>query len=73
MEVSSRKLPYSYALGLFPSLTLISARPELAQRLLLHPDGMGNEGVEKLRALCREIGVREEEATGAVNSTVAAR
>ena len=62
LEVYSRKLPYSYALGLFPSLTLISARPELAQRLLLHPDGMGNEGVEKLRALCSEIGVREEEA-----------
>ena len=62
LEVYSRKLPYSYALGLFPSLTLISARPELAQRLLLHPEGMGNEGVEKLRALCREIGVREEEA-----------
>ena len=62
LEVYSRMLPYSYALGLFPSLTLISARPELAQRLLLHPDGMGNEGVEKLRALCSEIGVREEEA-----------
>ena len=62
LEAYSRKLPYSYALGLFPSLTLISTRPELAQRLLLNPEGMGNEGVEKLRALCREKGVREEEA-----------
>lgn len=62
LEAYSRKLPYSYALGLFPSLTLVSARPELAQRLLLNPEGMGNDGVEKLRALCRGLGVREEEA-----------
>ena len=55
LEVYSRKLPYSYALGLFPSLTLMDARPELAQRLLLHPEGMGNEGVEKLRALGADI------------------
>ena len=62
LEPYSRKLPYSYALGLFPSLTLMDERPELAMRLLLHPEGMGNEGVEKLRARCRELGVREEEA-----------
>ena len=62
LEPYSRKLSYTYALGLFPSLTLMDARPELAMRLLLHPDGMGNEGVEKLRARCRERGVREEEA-----------
>ena len=51
LEPYARKLPYSYALGLFPALTLMSTRPELAQRLLLSPEGMGNEGVEKLRAL----------------------
>ncbi len=62
LEPYSRKLPYSYALGLFPSLTLMDERPELAMRLLLHPEGMGNDGVEKLRARCRELGVREEEA-----------
>lgn len=62
LEPYSRKLPYSYALGLFPALTLIEARPQIALRLLLHPAGAGNEGVEKLRARCRELGVREEEA-----------
>ncbi|HIS04046.1 MAG TPA: TrmH family RNA methyltransferase [Candidatus Pullichristensenella avicola] len=62
LEPYARALPYSYALGLFPSLTLIDARPELAMRLLVHPDGMGGEGVEKLRARCRDLGVREEEA-----------
>ena len=62
LEPYARSLSYSYALGLFPSLTLMDARPELALRLLLHPDGLGNEGGEKLRARCRELGVREEEA-----------
>ena len=60
LEPYSRKLPYSYALGLFPSLQLMEAHPERARRLLLHPDGLGSDGVEKLRALCAERGVREE-------------
>ena len=62
LEPYSRRLPYSYALGLFPSLQLIEAHPERAQRLLLHPEGLGSEGVEKLRALCAARGVREEMA-----------
>ena len=60
LEPYSRKLPYSYALGVFPCLQLMEACPERARRLLLHPQGLGSEGVEKLRARCREAGVREE-------------
>ena len=30
LEAYSRKLPYSYALGVFPSLMLMEAHPELA-------------------------------------------
>jgi len=62
LESYSRKLPYSYALGVFPSLMLMEACPERVQRLLLHPDGLKNEGVEKLRAICAERGIREEMA-----------
>lgn len=62
LEPYDKKLPYSYALGIFPALNLLEHRPDAAQRLLLHPDGMGNEGVEKLRARCRELGIREEQA-----------
>jgi len=62
LEAYSRKLDYSYALGVFPSLMLMEAHPEKAQRLLLHPDGLKNEGVAKLRTLCAELGVREEMA-----------
>ena len=59
LEPYSRKLDYSYQLGVFPSLMLLEARPECAQRLL-HPQGLENEGVVKLRARCAELGVREE-------------
>ena len=62
LEPYSRKLPYSYQLGVFPALMLLEARPECARRLLLHPQGLGNDGVEKLRARCAELGVREEVA-----------
>ena len=60
LEPYSRKLPYSYQLGVFPALMLLEARPECASRLLLHPQGLENEGVVKLRARCAELGVREE-------------
>lgn len=62
LEPYSRKLDYSYALGVFPSLMLMEAQPQRVQRLLLHPDGLRNEGVQKLREACARLGVREEMA-----------
>ena len=62
LEPYSKKLDYSYCLGLFPSLTLIEAQGDKALRLLVHPAGEGNEGVEKLRAKCLEMGIRCEPA-----------
>ncbi|MDD3410096.1 MAG: TrmH family RNA methyltransferase [Eubacteriales bacterium] len=59
------ELTYSYAPGVFPSLALMSAAPERAQRLLLSSRAEG-EGIEKLRAVCRERGVREEVADKAL-------
>ena len=60
LEPYSKKLSYSYALGVFPSLMLLEAKPEDAVRLLLHPASEENEGVKKLRERCAELGVREE-------------
>ena len=62
LEPYSRKLDYSYALGVFPALMLMEAQPQRALRLLLHPDGLKNEGVAKLREMCATRGVREEMA-----------
>jgi len=60
-----QSLNYSYAPGIFPSLELMRVAPERAQRLLLSEKAHG-EGVEKLRAVCREHGVREEIADKAL-------
>ena len=60
LEPYSKKLPYSYTLGVFPSLMLLEAQPERAMRLLIHSDGEKNEGVQKLRERCAALGVREE-------------
>lgn len=60
LEPYSRKLPYSYALGVFPALKLLEARPESVSRLLLHSEGLRNEGVSLLREKCAALGIREE-------------
>ena len=62
LESYDKNLPYSYALGVYPALNLLETRPEVVTRLLIHPDGLLNEGVVKLRAKCKELSIREEEA-----------
>ena len=47
LEPYARKLPYSYALGLFPALTLMSTRPELAQRYLREVEAKWNASYEQ--------------------------
>ena len=61
----SAELEYSYTPGVFPSLELMRAKPEKAMRLLISERAQG-EGVEKLRQVCREHGVREEIADKAL-------
>ncbi|MCL1854368.1 MAG: TrmH family RNA methyltransferase [Clostridia bacterium] len=53
------ELPYSYALGIFPSLALMQAAPQRARRLLLSQHAQG-EGLRTLRELCAKHQVREE-------------
>ena len=62
LDPYSKKLDYSYCLGLFPSITLMETRPEAVLRLLTQPAGAGNEGVEKLRRMCLDRGIRSEDA-----------
>lgn len=65
LKAYSSDLPYSYTPGVFPSLQLMQNAPQRALRLLLSERAQG-EGVEKLRALCREHHVREEVADKAL-------
>jgi rRNA methylases len=59
-------LDYSYAPGVFPSMECLKHRPEKVRRLLVHSSAAGREGVEKLRRLAEELGVRTEEADRAL-------
>lgn len=58
-------LPYSYAPGVFPAMQVLENAPERARRLLISERAQG-EGIERLRALCREHRVREEIADRAL-------
>ena len=63
LEPYSKELSYSYARGLYPSLSLLEARPETAQRLLLSQDALKDAGgAGKLREKCALLGIREEVA-----------
>ena len=60
LKAYDASLPYSYAAGVFPSLALMAAAPERATRLLLSERASG-EGIDKLRAICREHRVRDHQ------------
>lgn len=65
LKAYAADLPYSYTAGVYPSLTLMEKAPERAVRLLLSDKASG-EGIEKLRRMCAERGVREEIAPKAL-------
>jgi len=67
LSVYKSELDYSYAPGIFPSMECLLARPERVRRLLLHSASSGREGMEKLRALAGEHGIRTEEADRALS------
>ena len=55
-----KEFEHSYSFGVFPTLELLSHRPEWALYVLLHSRGERNEGVEKIREVCRSLGVKVE-------------
>ena len=61
------ELDYSYAPGVFPSMECLRYRGSCVRRLLVHSSAAGREGIEKLCALARELGVRVEEADRALS------
>lgn len=62
----SAKLPYGYAMGIFPSHALLDANPTCAKRLLLHSTSLNSEGCLSLAARCEALGIRHEIADAAL-------
>ena len=67
LENYDKSMDYSYCLGVFPCLELMTARPDRVRRLLLAPDGETNEGVAKLKAACQARDIRWEYAPKALS------
>ena len=49
--------PHSYSFGAFPTLELLTHRPERARQVVAHSKGLASEGVGRVEARCRELGV----------------
>ena len=61
-----RKLDYSYAPGIFPSMEAVKKAPELVRRLLISAQAEDSEGVAALTELCRARNIRVETADKAL-------
>lgn len=59
--------PHSYALGAFPAMELLSARPQSVRALLVQSRQAENEGIRKLLAACEEKNIYIEEAPKALS------
>ena len=45
---------YSYAFGVFPTLELLTHKPQDALQVVVHPKGQANSGITKIQALCQK-------------------
>lgn len=52
-----KEFKHSYSFGVFPTLELLTHRPECTLRVVAHSKGAGSSGLEKLEYLCAAHGV----------------
>jgi TrmH family RNA methyltransferase len=58
---------HSYCFGVYPTLELLTFRPESVLAVLLHSKGLVNQGITKIRVLCREQQIEIIENDNLVN------
>lgn len=51
---------YSYTYGVYPTIELLEHKPEAVIRILLHPKGKQNEGMQKIKDICKEKNIPTE-------------
>jgi len=51
----TRKSPYSYTLGVAPTLELIAHRPHSTRKVIMSTKGVANRGAARLRELCASL------------------
>jgi TrmH family RNA methyltransferase len=52
-----RSFDHSYTLGVYPTLELLIHQPKITSRVILDRKGAKNQGVAKIRSLCRKQGI----------------
>ena len=62
LETYSRDLPYSYALGVYPSIECVKRHPQSTRRLLIHSQADKSGGILELINMCETSGIRIETA-----------
>ncbi len=58
---------HSYCFGVYPTLELLTFRPESVLAVLLHSKGLKNQGITKIRDLCQEQQIEIIENDNLVN------
>ena len=51
---------HSYTFGVFPTIELLKQQPKQVAQVLIHTKGERNQGVQKLRLLCDQLGIPSE-------------
>ncbi len=60
MKRYKKALDFSYAIGAYPTLELLTSHPEQVTKLLIHSLGTKNSGVQKIKAICEERKIQIE-------------
>lgn len=66
LKAYKKDLPHSYSFGVFPTLELLTHRPESALRVVAHSKGSIGHGLGAIRARCEARGIPFEENDRAV-------
>lgn len=54
MKNYKKDLPFSYSIGVYPTLELLHTYPKQVTKILLHSHGAKNNGVQKIKALAAQ-------------------
>jgi len=67
LRAYKKEFDYSYAIGVFPTLELLDARPEQVLQVLLSSQAGTNAGVAKIQRICAERNIPVEIADRAIS------
>ena len=56
-----KKLDYSFIQGVYPTIELLTYRPQVVQQVFVHPKSDSNTGIQKIRKLGKEKRIRVEQ------------